>query len=165
MNFIACDPCIIIWILKVVISAKNVNIVIIFIGAAVFAEQEGSVISTHAGGTARFDTRVRFVGGGAQQHKQTVNLLQLFKDGIQVYRCRNWRGSEATPCTSLGRFNVEKQGSDKFDLFVMLDDVSMEDSGNYEARLEVIHPETGSYMSFRKTITLSVTGISLVVHD
>ena len=108
--------------------------------------------SAHVGGTARFDVRVTYVGGGPQQRKQKVNLLQLFKDGTQVYRCRNWSGSETSPCISMGRFNVEMQGSET------LNDVRVEDGGNYEARLEVIHPVTGSYLSFRKTITLNVTG-------
>lgn len=128
------------------------------IGAAVFTEQEASVISAHVGGTARFDVRVTYVGGGSQQRKQKVNLLQLFKDGTQVYRCRNWRGSETSPCTSMGRFNVEMQGSEKFDFYIILNDVRVEDGGNYEARLEVIDPVTGSYLSFSKTITLNVTG-------
>ena len=128
------------------------------IGAAVFAEQNASVTSAHVGGTARFDARVTFVGGGSQQRKQKVNLLQLFKDGTQVYRCRNWSGSETSPCTSIGRFNVQMQGSEKFDFYITLNDVRVEDGGNYEARLEVIHPVTGSYLSFRKTITLNVTG-------
>ena len=127
------------------------------IGAAVFAEQNGSVTSAHVGGTARFNTRVTFVGGGSQC-KQKVNLLQLFKEGMQVYRCRNWSGSETSPCTSIGRFNVQMQGSEKFDFYITLNDVRVEDGGNYEARLEVIHPVTGSYLSFRKTITLNVTG-------
>ena len=128
----------------------------IVIGAAVFAEQGGSVISTHLGGTARFDTRVTFIGGGSQQNKQTVNLLQLFKERAQVYRCR-----ATSPCTSFGRFNVEKQGSEKFNFNIILNDVKVEDGGNYEARLEAIHPETGSYLSFRKIITLNVTGRSI----
>ena len=130
------------------------------IGAAVFTEQKASVISAHVGGTDQFDTRVTFVGGGSQQCKQKVNLLQLFKDGTQVYCCRNWSGSETSPCTSMGRFNIEMQGSDKFDFYTTLNDVRVEDGGNYEARLEVIHPVTGSYLSFRKTITLNVTGRS-----
>ena len=58
----------------------------------------------------------------------------------------------------MGRFTVEKQGPDKFDFFLELSNVSLNDSGSYEARLEVIHPEIGSYSSFRKGITLTVTG-------
>ena len=114
--------------------------------------------SAHVGGTARFDARVTFVGGGSQQCKQKVTLVQLFKDETQVCRCHNWSGFETSPCTSMGRFNVEIRGSEKFDT---LNDGRVEDGGNYEVRLEVIHLMTESYLSFRKTITLNVTGKSI----
>ena len=58
----------------------------------------------------------------------------------------------------MGRFTVEMQGSDKFDFFLELSNVSLNDSGSYEVRLEVIHPETGSYSLYRKEIALTVTG-------
>ena len=108
------------------------------------------------GGTAQFDTRVTFIGGGAQQHKQKVNLLQLFKDGRQVYRCRNWSVYANSPCTSEGRFAVTMQGSDKFDFYLSMSNATVNDSGSYVVKLEVIHPETGSYSSIQKTITLTV---------
>ena len=50
------------------------------------------------------------------------------------------------------------QGSDKFDFFLELSNVSLNDSGSYEVRLEVIHSESGSYSSYRKEIALTVTG-------
>ena len=115
-------------------------------------------ITTHLGGAAHFDTRVIFVRGGLQQRKQEINLLQLYKDKRQIYHCRNWSSFAGSPCTSMWRFTVEMQGSDKFDFFLELSNVSLNDSGSYEARLEVIHPETGSYSSYRKEITLTVTG-------
>ena len=58
----------------------------------------------------------------------------------------------------MGRFIVEMQGSDKLDFFLELSNVSLNDSGSYEARLEVIHPDIASYSSYRKEITLTVTG-------
>ena len=89
-----------------------------------------------------------------QQRKQVINLLQLYKDKRQVYLCRNWSFfAGSSQCTSEGRFTVEMQGSDKFDFFLELSNVSLNDSGSYEARLEVIHPETGNYSSYRKEIT------------
>ena len=57
-------------------------------------------LTMQLGGTAQFDTRVAFIGGGAQQRKQKVNLLQLFKDGRQVYRCHNWSVYANSPYTS-----------------------------------------------------------------
>lgn len=136
--------------------SNNLNSIL---GVAAFASGQQQNTTTSVGGTARFDTRVTFVGGGAQQHKQRVNLLQLFKDGTQVYRCRNWNSYATVPCPSQGRFAIEMQGSDKFSFFLALSDVGLTDGGRYEARLEVIHPETGSYSYIRKTITLTVTGI------
>ena len=90
--------------------------------------------------------------------KQRVNLLQLYKDGTQVYLCRNWNGYETTPCTSRGRFTVEMQSSDKFDFFLNINNVQLDDAGNYEARLEVVHPATGSYTLIKKELVLNVTG-------
>ena len=122
------------------------------------------------GGTAQFDTRVTFVGGGAQQRKQTVNLLQIFKDGSQVYRCRNWRIYATLPCSSEGKFAVTMQGSDKFDFYLLMSNITANDGGSYDVKLEVIHPETGSYSSIQKTITLTVEVVngksfSDVLHD
>ena len=93
-----------------------------------------------------------------QQRKQEINLFQLYKDKRQIYYCHNWSSFAGSPCTSMWRFNVEMQGSDKFDFFLELSNLSLNDSGSYEARLEVIHPETGSYSSCRKEITHTVTG-------
>ena len=93
-----------------------------------------------------------------QQRKQVINLLQLYKDKRQVYHCRNWSSFVGSPCTSGGRFTVETQGSDKFDFFLELSNVSLNDSSSYEVRLEVIHPESGSYSSYSKEIALTVTG-------
>ena len=53
---------------------------------------------------------------------------------------------------------MEKIGSYKYDFFLVLSDVQLDDGGIYEARLEVIDPVTGSYSVIRKTITLNVTG-------
>ena len=124
---------------------------------AAFAQPQEN-LSTHVGGTVQFDTRVTFIGGGSQQHKQKVNLLQLYKDGRQVFRCRNWNSYATLPCTSEGRFAVDMQGSDKFDFYLSLSNVTVNDGGRYEVRLEVIHPETGSYSQLRKAINLTVTG-------
>lgn len=114
----------------------------------------------HVGGTALFDTRVTFVGGGAQQRKQTVNLLQLFKDRRQVYRCRNWSGYTNSQCASEGKFAVTMQGSDKFDFYLSMSNVTVNDSGRYVVKLEVINPETGSYSSLEKSITLTVEAVN-----
>ena len=113
-------------------------------------------LTIQLGGTAQFDTRVTFIGGGAQQRKQKVNLLQLFKDGRQVYCCRNWSVYANSPCTSEGRFAVTMQGSDKFDFYLSMSNATVNDSGSYVVKLEVIHPETGSYSSIQKTITLTM---------
>ena len=126
-----------------------------FLGVATFAQGQEN-LTLQVGGTAQFDTRVTFVGGGPQQRKQTVNLLQLFKDGRQVYRCRNWSGYANSPCTSEGRFAVTMQGSDKFDFYLTMSNVTVNDSGSYVVKLEAIHPETGSYSSIQKTIILTV---------
>ena len=53
-------------------------------------------------------------------------------------------------------FAVTMQGPDKFDLYHSMSNVAVNDSGSYVAKLEVIHPETGSYSSIQKTITLTV---------
>ena len=37
-----------------------------------------------------------------------------------------------------------------------MSNVTINDGGSYVAKLEVIHPETGSYSSIQKTITLTV---------
>ena len=50
------------------------------------------------------------------------------------------------------------QGADKFDFYLSMKNVSVNDSGSYVAKLEVIHPETGSYSSIQKTFTLTVNG-------
>ena len=117
-------------------------------------------LTTSTGGTAQFDTRVTFVGGGALQRKQKVNLLQVFKDGRQVYRCRNWNVYATSSCTSEGRFAVTMQGSDKFDFYLSMSNVTVTDGGSYVVKLEVIHPETGSYSSIQKTITLTVETVN-----
>ena len=122
-------------------------------------KQDGAhVISAHAGGSVQFDTRVAFTGWGQQMRKQKVNLLQFYKGTTQVYRCRNWSGYETSLCNSEGRFIVQMQGTEKFDFFLMLDNVQPEDGGTYEAKLEVIHPVTGSYSILKKTFTLKITG-------
>ena len=124
-------------------------------GVATFAQPQEN-LTTPTGGTAQFETRVTFVGGGALQHKQKVNLLQLFKDGRQVYRCHNWSVHATSLCTYEGRFAVTMQGSDKFDFYLSMSNATVNDSGSYVVKLEVIHPETGSYSSIQKTITLTV---------
>ena len=48
------------------------------------------------------------------------------------------------------------QGSDKFDFYLSLSNATVNDSGSYVVNLEVIHPETGSYSSIQKTITLTM---------
>ena len=100
------------------------------------------------------------MGGGAQQRKQTVNLLQVFKDGRQLYRCRNWSRYAASLCTTEGRFAVTMQGADKFDFYLSMSNVSVNDSGSYVAKLEVIHPEIGSYSSIQKIFTLTVEAVN-----
>ena len=124
---------------------------------AIFA-QSHEKLTASAGDAVQFDTRVTFVGGGEQQRKQTINLLQVFKDGLQVYRCRSWRWFATLPCTSEGRFAVTMQGADKFDFYLSMSNVSVNDSGSYVAKLEVIHPETGSYSSIQKIFILTVNG-------
>jgi hypothetical protein len=125
---------------------------------ATFAQSDENLTAT-SGAAVQFDTRVTFVGGGAQQRKQSVNLLQVFKDGRQVYRCRNWSGYAASPCASEGKFAVTMQGANKFDFYLSMGNVSINDSGSYVAKLEVIHPETGSYSSIQKMITLTVEAV------
>ncbi len=122
---------------------------------ATFTQSDENLAAT-SGAAVQFDTRVNFVGGGPQQRKQRVNLLQVFKDGRQVYRCRNWSGYAASPCTSEGRFAVTMQGADKFDFYLSMSNVSINDSGSYVVKLEVIHPETGSYSSIQKMTILTV---------
>ena len=126
---------------------------------ATFAQSHENLTAS-AGDAVQFDTRVTFVGGGAQQRKQTINLLQIFKDGLQIYRCRNWRWFATSPCTTEGRFAVTMQGADKFDFYLSMSNVSVNDSGSYVAKLEVIHPETGSYSSIQKIFTLTVEAVN-----
>ena len=126
---------------------------------ATFAQSHENLTAS-AGDAVQFDTRVTFVGGGAHQRKQTVNLLQVFKDGRQIYRCRNWSIYVASPCTTQGRFAVTMQGADKFDFYLSMSNVSVNDSGSYVAKLEVIHPETGSYSSIQKIFTLTVKAVN-----
>ena len=119
-------------------------------------DQSHENLRVFAGDAVQFDTRVTFVGGGAQQRKQTINLLRVYKDGLQVYHCHNWGEYAASLCTSEGRFAVTMQGADKFDFYLSMSNVSVNDSGSYVAKLEVIHPETGSYSSIQKAFTLTV---------
>ena len=114
-----------------------------YTGVATFTQAQEN-LTTPTGGTAQFDTRVTFVGGGVLQHEQKVNLLQIFKDGQQVYHCRNRSVYATSSCTSEGRFAVTMQGSDKFDFFLSMSNTTVNDSGSYVVKLEVIHPETGS---------------------
>ena len=50
------------------------------------------------------------------------------------------------------------QSSDKFDFFLNINNVQLDDAGNYETRLEVVHPATGSYTVIKKELVLNVTG-------
>ena len=130
---------------------------------ATFAQPQEN-LTIHVGGTAQFDTRVAFIGGGVRQHEQNVNLLQLFKDGQQVYHCHNWSVYAISLRTSEGRFAVAMQGSDKYDFYLSMSNVRVNDGGSYVVKVEVIHPETGSYSTIQKTITLTVevlNGISI----
>ena len=52
------------------------------------------------------------------------------------------------------------QGADKFDFYLSMSNVSVNDSGSYVAKLEVIHPETGSYSSIQKIFTLTVEAVN-----
>ena len=52
------------------------------------------------------------------------------------------------------------QGSDKFDFYLSMSNVTLNDIGSYVAKVEVIHPETGSYSSIKKIITLTVESVN-----
>ena len=52
------------------------------------------------------------------------------------------------------------QGSDKFDFYLSMSNVTVNDSGRYVVKLEVINPETGSYSSLEKSITLTVEAVN-----
>lgn len=110
-----------------------------------------------------FDTRIAYVGAGPQRRKQEVNFFQVYKgqgwSRQQVYLCRNSNNYKNSPCSSLGKFTVVMQGSDKFDFYLSLSNATVNDDGRYTVEVDLTEPISGSSRFLKKYINLTVTGM------
>lgn len=111
------------------------------------------------GEEAVFDTRITFVGGGRGNRNQTITLLELVKGNARrLYLCSNLGRNQNQQCSSSDRIEI-RSGAHKFDIRMILPSVSLEDSGIFFARAEVINPETGATDTITKRFELTVEGI------
>lgn len=132
-------------------------------GRAEFASgNSASVINTLSGDNVELDTRIKYIGSGSSQKNQTITLLQLFKvipggtDKL-VYFCINEGSSVKNLCHSTGTFFVQ-QGLHKFDISLVIMNVSKTDAATYVARVEVLNPGVSSRSYIRKNFTVNVHG-------
>ena len=114
------------------------------------------------GESVSLDTRVEYTGAGASNSNQTVTLLQLFKQDSTtamqlVYFCSNEGSRKDSPCPSNDEVSAVK-GSHKFDLTLTLKNLSLNDGGNYLARVEVLHPGVSSRSYLTKSFVIRVHG-------
>ena len=106
------------------------------------------------------DARIIYVGSGQSGGTQTTQALQLFKGsdrGTLLYVCLNWGGYENQECSPSARVGI-LQGTHKFDLNLTMQGATVNDSGLYTAKVEVINPDTGATAYIRKAFQVIVDG-------
>ena len=130
----------------------------LFVGEAAFASTDTSIKEAFQGDSVVLDARVMYTGAGASNNNQTVTLMQLFDKDMQlVYFCSNEGSRKNSPCPSNNKVSAVK-GSHKFDLTLTLKNLSLEDDGNYLARVEVLHPGVSSRSYLTKSFVIRVHG-------
>jgi len=131
-----------------------------YIGAAEFADSQTMTINALNGASVELDTRIVYNGAGPSNMNQTVTLLQLFKgdqSGELVYFCSNEGPRREIPCPSTLR-TIALTDSHKFDLTLLLENVSLSDSGAYLFRVEVLYPGVSSRSCLTKSFSMSIHG-------
>ncbi len=128
-------------------------------GYAGFFSPETTTIDAFSGETVELDTRVMYTGAGPSDRNQVITVLHFFKlrSSFQslVYFCSDENSRKGTPCPSNDKFSATSRAN-KYDLTLNLNNLTVEDAGRYEARVELLQPRVSSRSYIRKEFVIQV---------
>ncbi len=136
--------------------------------AGFLSPETTTTIDAFSGDMVELDARVNYTGAGSSNHNQTVTVLHLFKlmDNSRslVYFCGNENSRQGTPCPSTNRVTATS-GTYKYDLTLYLNNVTRNDGGRYQARVELLRPGVSSRSYIRKEFVIQVHRKCLEYHS
>ena len=130
----------------------------------VLTELQGEV-----GRSVEFDARVEYRHGGscgAKQHVRFMSLKKVEESGAEsrVFICSNLGrfGTVPTCANNASTVSVSFQGTDKFDIKLRLENLSLTDSGHYYVEVDLEDFTAGRRMTIEKQFTVAVKGMRLL---
>lgn len=125
-----------------------------------------TLLKSNSGDDVEFDTRIEYRYGGTCRHNETIAIMSLVKLGENsvenVYICSSLGSFRTRPCANWRRVSVSYRGNHKYDIKLMMANLSLSDAGVYQVRVDVNDIAGGRRMHISKNFDLTVKGTTVI---